>query len=76
MPKLPLTVISVVRRKGAIYAVTVAFSDGTTGNYLISETMATLEAVTISALAFGQLMDLNVNQVTWPHGKDRRYAPR
>jgi hypothetical protein len=76
MPKLPLTVTKVERVQLGLVAVTVAFSDGTTGNFLIPPTMATIEAVTFSALAFGQLMDLDVTQSTWAHGTHKRYAPR
>lgn len=76
MPKLPLTVTSVVRRKSQLWTVTVAFADGTTGNYIIPTTMATIEAVTISALAYGQLLDADVTQSTYAHGTHRRYAPR
>jgi len=76
MGKLPLTVTSVERQRGDMYAVTVAFADGSTGNYLVPSTMATLEAVTISALAFGQLCELIVAQPTSPHHATRRYLPR
>lgn len=76
MPKLPVTVSSVTRQKAGMYAVSVVFSDRTTGQYLIPQTMATVEAVTISAMAFAQLMDTDVRQSTWAHGTHRRYAPR
>ena len=76
MTKLPLTVTSVEPRSGQLYVVTVAFADGTTGNYIIPLTMATLEAVTISALVYGQLNDLDIAYRTRPHHKTRRYAPR
>jgi hypothetical protein len=76
MAKLPLTVTSVARQKGAIYAVTVAFADGTTANYLVPETIATVEAVRISALVYGQLSDPDVTAASKPHRVHQRYDPR
>lgn len=76
MPKLPLTVTAVVPLKSALYEVQVAFADGTTANYIIPETMATVEAVRISALAYGQLAGI-VAPSPYPHyRKHRRYASR
>ncbi len=76
MAKLPVTVTSMVNRGGGLYDVTVAFADFTTGNYIIPESMATIEAVTISALAMATLSETNITQVTYPHHKHRRYSPR
>lgn len=76
MPKLPLTVLSVTLKGGQTWAVSVAFADGSTGIYLIPETMATVEAVRISALAMGQLLDLGIGDPTNPHRVTRRYDPR
>ena len=61
--KLPVTVTAVVRYSGSLWAVTVAYNDGTTGTYLIPDSMATIQAVTISALAMAVVTDLNVNQL-------------
>lgn len=76
MAKLPLTVTNVTRRKGDLWAVTVAFADGTTANYIIPVTMATVEGVTISALAMGVLSDLDVAEPTHPHHVHYRRWPR
>lgn len=76
MPKLPLTVTNVAKRKGGLYTVTVAYADGTTGNYIIPPNLATVEAVTISALAMGMLSDTNVTQLTGRHPVHPRYLPR
>jgi len=64
--KLPLTVTSVTKQGGGLYAVTVAFFDGTTANYLIPETMATVDAVRLSALAMGMLSDLTARSAYKP----------
>jgi hypothetical protein len=74
--KLPVTVVSVDGPTLGNYRVTVAYADFTTGNYIIPETMATIEAVTISALAMATLSETNISQVTAPHHKHRRYLPR
>ena len=76
MAKLPVTVTEVVKVAGGLWAVKVAFADFTVGQYLIPETMATIEAVTISALAMATLSETNIAQVTAPHHKHRRYDPR
>jgi len=69
--------VTAVTKQGAgLYAVTVAFFDGTTANYLIPETMATVDAVRLSALAMGTLSDLVVRGLHHPHHKHPRYAPR
>jgi hypothetical protein len=57
MAKLPMTVTRVQLLSAGTYGVTVAFWDGTTQDYLIPETMATVEAVRISALAMAVLSD-------------------
>lgn len=69
MTKLPLTVTQVVPRGGGLYVVTVAYADGTLGNYIIPVNLATIEGVTLSALAMGMLSDLDVAQLTGPHRK-------
>jgi hypothetical protein len=76
MAKLPVTVESVVRRPGATWAVTVAYADFTTGLFIIPDTLASVEAVRISALAMAQLLDVVPPQQTTPHHKHRRYSPR
>lgn len=76
MAKLPLTVTNVAKRAGDLYVVTVAYADGSLGNYIIPPNLATVEGVTISALAMGMLSDLAVAQWTAPHHKHPRYSPR
>jgi len=76
MAKLPLTVQAVYDKGGATYEVVVAYADGTYGHFLIPVTLATVEAVTISALAMGMLQDAEATQLTAPHHVHRRYAPR
>lgn len=76
MPKLPVTVTNVQRLGGGTWGVTVAFFDGTTANYMVPDTLATVEAVTISALAMAVLSDRMGPGWSGPHSKHRRYAPR
>lgn len=57
MPKLPATVTTVELLSAGTYGVTVAFTDGTTASYFIPESMATAEAVRISAVAMAVLSD-------------------
>lgn len=76
MPTLPLTVTAVDYVGGELYAVKVAFADGTLGNYLIPASMANVEAVTISAAAMGTLLDPNRPYATTHHRGHRRYDPR
>lgn len=76
MAKLPLTVTSVVPTNADTYRVTVAYADGTLGNFLVPVTMATIEAVTISALVYAQLSDPAIAQNTYPHRVTRRYLSR
>jgi H+/Cl- antiporter ClcA len=74
--KLPVTVTNVVPVAGGLYAVEVAYSDFTVGTFLIPVTLATLEAVTVSAMVIAQLNDVPATPVRAPHHKHRRYAPR
>lgn len=76
MATLPLTVTSVEDRGNGLYGVTVAMRDGTLFHYVIPETLATIEAVSISALALAQLLDALPQRVNAHHGKHTRYAPR
>lgn len=76
MSKLPVTVTAVTRLKGNLYNVTVAYGDGTRGQYIIPVNMATMEAVTISALAMATLSDMNVDAPTFHGPNHRRYLPR
>ena len=76
MAKLPLTVTNVEARSGSIWAVTVAYADGTTGQFLVPQSLATMEAVTISALAMGVLLDIATAHATTHGPSHRRYEPR
>ena len=73
---MPLTVTAVESLGSNLYKVVVAFADGTTANYVIPYTLATVEAVVISAAAMATLSDPDVTFVTSPHRKHRRYTPR
>jgi hypothetical protein len=75
-PKLPATVTSVTQAKGGLFAVTVAYWDGTTQNYLIPPTLATAEGVTLSALVMATLADISKGYYSSPHSKHRRFLPR
>jgi hypothetical protein len=76
MPKLPLTVTNVVARSGSLWDVTVAYADGSTGVFIIPQSLATMEAVTISALAMGVLLDIAIAHATTHGPSHRRYEPR
>lgn len=76
MAKLPVTVTSVQPRRGGNYAVTVAYNDGTAGQFIIPPTLATAEAVTISALAMATLSDIATHPFTFHGHHHRRYDPR
>ena len=76
MARLPLTVTAIEAQPGGLYRVTVAFADFSTANYLIPYSMATLEAVTISAAAMGTLLDPALRSASAGAHHHRRYAPR
>lgn len=76
MPLLPLTVESVTNIGGQLYQVTVTMADGTLQHYLIPVSLATVEGVTISALAMATLSDPAVTFVNAHHRYHRRYDPR
>ncbi len=76
MAKLPVTVTEVVPVAGGLWAVKVAFADFSVGQYLIPETMATISAVTWSALAIAQVLEAPAVPSYAPHHVHRRYAPR
>ncbi len=76
MPKLPLTVTNVEARSGLLWTVTVAYADGTTGQFIVPQSLDTMEAVTISALAMGVLMDIATANLTAHGPSHRRFEPR
>lgn len=76
MPLLPLTVESVVNAGGQLYKVTLTMADGTSRHYLVPVSLATVEGVTISALAMATLMEPDVTFVNAHHRYHRRYDPR
>jgi len=76
MSTLPLTVTEVEYAGGELYRVTVALADGTLAHYLIPATLASIEAVRISATAMGVLLDPNRPYFTSHHRGHRRYDPR
>jgi len=75
-PALPLTVTSVEHWSGQLYAVSVAMADGTVTQYLIPASLATIEGVSISAIALAQLLDPNRPYANAHHRGHRRYDPR
>lgn len=76
MATLPVTVTAVRPVKGGLYEVEVALFDGTIVHYLVPPTLATAEAVTLSAGVMAQLYDSDVGSFEHPHRKHRRYLPR
>lgn len=76
MPKLPLTVTEVEPLAGQLYGVKVAFFDGTTANYIVPVSLATIEGVSISAVAMAVLSDPDVVAKSGHHRGHRRYDPR
>lgn len=76
MATLPLTVTAIEDIGSHLYGVTVAMVDGSTFHYVVPESLATIEGVSISAVALGQLLDATPQRVNAHHGKHRRYAPR
>lgn len=61
--KLPVTVTAVSYTAAGLWAVTVAYGDGTTGLYLIPSSLVTAEAVSLSALAMAVASE--VATATW-----------
>jgi hypothetical protein len=76
MAKLPVTVTNVVKNKGGTYTVTVAYFDGSVGQFIIPLSLATVEAVTVSAMAMAALSDIITNGPNFPGPSHRRYLPR
>ena len=76
MPTLPLTVTKVDYLGTDLYGVTVALRDGTTANYIVPASLATIEGVTISAVAMAVLLDNEVAARSGHHRHHRRYDPR
>ena len=76
MSTLPLTVTAVDYIGAELYRVSVAFADGTVDNFIIPASMATVEAVTFAAAAFGTLTDPSRPYVNTHHRHHRRYDPR
>lgn len=76
MAKLPVTVTSVVLKKEGLYAVSIAMADMTTQVFLIPPTLASVEAVTVSALAMAMLNDIATAGPTGHGPGHRRYDPR
>jgi hypothetical protein len=74
--KLPVTVTMVKRNKGGTFTVTVAYFDGSVGQFIVPVNLATVEAVTISAMAMAALSDIATPHSTVPGPGHRRYLPR
>jgi hypothetical protein len=74
---LPITVTDVQRRKAGLWAVTVAFSDGSTQTIVVPESLATVEAVSVSAVALAVLSELAVPDPSSPqHVPAHRWPSR
>lgn len=73
---LPVTVVSVDHAGGELYRVVLAMADGTTQNYLIPASMATIEGVSISAAALAQILDPDRPYSSSHNPNHTRYAPR
>lgn len=73
---MPVTVTAVTPKPGGLYAVSVAFVDGTVGQFLVPTTMATVQAVTISAIAMATLSDIAQASATKHGPSHRRFTPR
>ena len=76
MATLPITVESVTNIGGDSYAVVVVMANNTRQWYVISESLATVDGVRISALAIGQLADLTATPTGGHHRGHQRYDPR
>jgi len=76
MATLPLTVTSVDYLGTDLYGVTVALRDGTTANYIVPASLATVEGVTISAVAMAVLLEAEATPRSGHHRHHRRYDPR
>lgn len=76
LPTLPLTVTDVSYAGKGLYAVTVVLADASELQYVIPATLATTEAVTISAVAMAQLLDRSRPFVNTHHRGRHRYDPR
>jgi len=74
--KLPLTVTQVNKKRANLFEVVVAYADGTTQVYLVPVNLATVEAVTISALAMGVLHDVATPFAGASGPSHRRFTPR
>lgn len=76
MAKLPVTVTAVTPKAGGLYNVTVVYYDGTVGQFLIPPTLATAEAVYMSALVMATLSDMVTPSPNARVPHHRRYLPR
>lgn len=76
MAVLPLTVTSVDYIGGSNYSVTLMLADGSHVNMVVPDTLANVEAVTIAAVALGQMLDPFRPRTEGHHRGHRRYDPR
>lgn len=76
MATLPVSVEEVRRVGPDTYGVVLGLADGTRRTVIVPASLATIEAVSISAVAVAVLLDPAVTTVTRHHRGHRRYAPR
>lgn len=76
MASLPLTVNAVDYRGSDMYGVEICFADGTTAEMIVPASLATIEAVTIAAVAIAQFRDVLAPSAATHHRGHRRYDPR
>lgn len=76
MATLPVSVERIVSLGADNYQVVLALADGTTAQYVLPMSLATIEGVTLSAVAVATLLDPDVTAVTGHHRGHRRYLPR
>ena len=75
MGLLPVTVTEVKRLKSATWGVSVTFADGSTGNYVVPESVATYDGVRLSALVIAQLYQQSTIWAASRPRRHRRYDP-
>jgi hypothetical protein len=76
MASFPAMVTDVVYMGTVGYGVTIAYADGTIIHTIVPNSLATIEAVTISAVALGILSDPDLAAAQTHHHRHRRYDPR
>ena len=76
MALLPLTIESVDYLGSDMYAVRLVMADGTNREMIVPRSLATIEAVSIGAVAIASLTELALPSGATHHRGHRRYDPR